>query len=379
MKKLFFSLGKRAIQFANKIPSYVVSHNEKAVRKDYYKKNRNVVKSVNWSKEESKILSDYWEHYGFDRIDEKGFMYFKSVSGVFNPKYVTNMIYDTVVERRLNPYHYSMMLQKKELSGFLFSGIDGLYLPKTFLTVTHNHEFICNDAFVDRDEAISRCSNLGKIICKPTIGTSRGVSIKSIVVKDGIDTISKKSFSDILDEYNNMDLLIQEWVYPSDELKKLYPHSLGTFRVTTYLLNGKAYCGPITLRQSVGNTEIDGVNCRGYTIGLNKETGKLLKTGYFYDESNQYKLYEHPDTRIKFEDYYVGNIQKMIDVALKMHSRIPDIGIASWDLSFAQDGDIVFIEVNLLYQGVDINQIANGTPLFEENSDEMLKKIFSIK
>jgi len=373
------NFAKTSMKIAYKLPALVIRRQEKTVRKKYYKKYSSNINSINWSQKEIEEISKYWRRYGIKKLDRKGFKYYQSVNGVFEPRYITSMFFDTVVERRLNPYYCSEVFQKKELASYLFSNIDGLYLPKTFLKVTHNHEYVCDDIFISREEAINKCFNLGKIICKPTIGTARGVGIKTVTIKDGIDVVSGKSISEILDEYGNRDVLFQEWVYPSEELKTLYPRSLGTFRVTTYLLNGEVYCGPIALRQSVGDVEIDGVNCKGYTIGVDKETGRLYKTGYFYDEKNQYKMFEHPDTKVKFENYYIGDINKMISVAKKLHSRISDIGIASWDLSFAANGDVVFIEVNLMYEGVDINQIANGKPLFEENSDEMIKYIFSIR
>ena len=365
------------MRYSIKIPSIFDRNFQKKAQLSFLKKIRSVSNSVVWTRQEKNEFNSFWFPYsGHHKIISQHHKYFQSITGVFNPAFISNYLFYTKIEPFFNPYYLSEYFQNKSMAQYLFNGIENLLIPKVFFEISREGCFIFNDTMVAKKYAVNACNNIGTVLIKPSLSTARGVGIKICNIVNGIDTITNKSLSSILDEYNNRDLIVQQWVESSDEMHKLYPFSIGTFRVTTYILNGNIHCGPIALRQSIGKAKIDGMNSKGYIIGVNRDSGTLYEHGYFYDDLNPYSLYEHPDTKIPFKDYYVGDVEKMISVAKHLHTRIPDLGIASWDLAFGKNGNIVLIELNLHYQGIDINQIATATPIFENHTKELLDIVF---
>lgn len=66
-------------------------------------------------------------------------------------------------------------------------------------------------------------------------------------LRNGYDAETKESLKEVLLKYNG-NFLIQECIVNHESLKKLHPESLNTFRVMTYIWNGKIYHCFIILR-----------------------------------------------------------------------------------------------------------------------------------
>lgn len=87
----------------------------------------------------------------------------------------------------------------------------------------------------------------------------------------------------------------------------------------------------------------------------------------------------HPDSKTIFEGYHVADIDAIKEAACKLHSRVPDLGICSWDLTADENDKITFVELNAQYQGIDLAQVANGEPLFGEYTEKILQSIYKAK
>ncbi|MBP3326779.1 MAG: hypothetical protein J6L77_10225 [Coprococcus sp.] len=68
----------------------------------------------------------------------------------------------------------------------------------------------------------------------------------------GYDEIINEPIVDILTEYSKSSFVVQELVKPHVELRTLYPDAVNTFRIVTYIWNGKIFHWPITLRLGQG-------------------------------------------------------------------------------------------------------------------------------
>ena len=55
-----------------------------------------------------------------------------------------------------------------------------------------------------------------------------------------------------------------------------------------------------------------------------------------------------------------------------------DFRLISWDFTVGEDGEPVFIEMNLKYGGTMYHQLSSG-PFFGEDSDEILDEIYGKK
>ena len=117
-----------------------------------------------------------------------------------------------------------------------------------------------------------------------------------------------------------------------------------------------------------GNKEVDNIHAGGLFIGVGDD-GKL-KEKAFTEYQNIYE--KHPDTNVKFKDYKISGIDKMIEIAYKCHGRTPHIKLISWDFTIDKNNRITLIEVNLNSQSIWFPQMANGQSAFGDNTEYML-------
>ena len=191
---------------------------------------------------------------------------------------------------------------------------------------------------------------------------------------NGKDVESGKDIEQILNKYKK-NYIIQQIVKNSRVLNDLYLNSLNTFRIITYIVNGKINTAPVSLRIGAGDNKIDNIHKGGLVVGVNFD-GTLKKYAYQLGYGdNSVKFAEHPDTGVIFENYYVGDIQKMISAAVKLHEITPQLGIISWDLTFDENNNVVLIEANCKEQSVWFPQIVNECSLFGEDTQYMINKI----
>lgn len=106
-------------------------------------------------------------------------------------------------------------------------------------------------------------------------------------------------------------------------------------------------------------------------IGI-KESGNLCREAY---TEFQKRYLEHPDTKIKFEGYCIPQIKKIEEAAKKLHSKILQVGIISWDLTLDKDENVVMIEANIRGGGIWVIQMAHGCGVFGDDTAEILKFI----
>lgn len=141
--------------------------------------------------------------------------------------------------------------------------------------------------------------------------------------------------------------------------------------VMTYVWNEEVKCCPIILRIGQGRKNVDNAHAGGMFIGV-KENGQLCREAY---TEFQTRYLEHPDTKIKFEEYYIPQIKKIEEAAKKLHSKILQVGIISWDLTLDENENVVMIEANIRNGSIWLIQMAHGCGIFREDTAEILRFI----
>ena len=103
-------------------------------------------------------------------------------------------------------------------------------------------------------------------------------------------------------------VVVQECIAQNEQLNKLYPDAVNTFRVITYIWNGKIYHVPLALRIGQGGSFLDNAHAGGMFIGVSDE-GELGNIAF--TESGLH-FEEHPDTNIKFDAFKCTTIRNYI-------------------------------------------------------------------
>ena len=323
------------------------------MKKIYKKKNlwKNIKLDKKISHEIKKIYGtkDYWHRY---------YQYF---TGNFDINYIPEIIFSTKVEPILNKRSLTKALEDKSLLHTLYGDVENLYIPKTIIQKTYGIFYDIDGNPISSEIANKIVSNYLKkhnsAIIKPTIGTSSGQNVRILTRNDNWNESYKDNY------------IIQELIQNQDDIKKLNPNSLNTMRVITYICNEKYYIAPIILRMGGGLSHLDNAHAGGIFISVN-DNGTLGKEAYS-EYGNKYK--KHPYTNIKFENYKIGGIDKVKQVAIECHKRTPQLKMISWDLTINKDGMPTLIESNQYGQAVWMSQIAHGKSFFGDNTEGMLE------
>lgn len=331
------------------------------------KDRRIYTKQLLTEKEKSRIDSYWIAHYG-KKINRAWHKYYKSYTGNLDEKYFPQILYSTKLAHRLNPWHYTLVLSDKNLMTSLFS--DTVCCPATYGKRCGKHYSNQSGDVVSKGQFIGELADIGKVVVKPTVGSSSGQGIKVCEIKNGVDLVSQRELTEILETYPS-DFVIQQYVEQSEYLSRIYPHSVNTFRVITYIANDQIHVAPIAMRFGAQGNIVDNIHAGGLMIGIDKD-GTLKEYAYLeYGE----RFTEHPDTHIPFKNYRIPFVDRIEETAKRLHKKVPCLGMISWDFTLNEKNEVVLVEVNLKGQSVCFMQEVHGKGLFEENTPYMLSLI----
>lgn len=206
--------------------------------------------------------------------------------------------------------------------------------------------------------------NVGTVIIKPTVDSSSGESVLKAKIINGIDSDKVLSIKDIFAKYKD-NFIIQECVEQSGYLSRLCDKSLNTFRVITYICEGKVYHAPLSLRMGTGTAFVDNIHAGGICIGITKDF--RFRKYAFSEMGDKYET--HPYSNITFEGYDISPLKNVIEVAHRLHGFIPMLKMISWDWSLDENDMPVLIEMNISGQSVWFPQMVNGESFFGENTE----------
>lgn len=328
-----------------------------------------IIRQVSLTAEQERDIDRFFlAHYG-KKIPYDWHRLYTAFTGNFHVEYFPELLYIPVLERKLNPAAYIRAFDDKSMLFRLFSGIEGLCIPKVFVANTGGVYSNADEVLVSKEKACELLYNAGEVVIKPTVESNSGKDVRFYRIAGNHCADTNQNVSEILDLYQK-DFIVQEAVSQHELLSNLFPNAVNTFRVMTYIHDGKVEVCPMALRIGQGESRVDNAHAGGMFVGI--EDGKLRKQAF----TEFRKIYEkHPDTQTVFYGYEIPWYEKMIDVAKKMHMRIPRMGILAFDFTINEKNEIVVLEVNTYGPSIWIPQEANGAPLFGKHTADMLKLI----
>lgn len=319
--------------------------------------------------QKDKIDKLFIENYG-KKIPYDWHRYYSSYTGHFDEKYIPELIFIPEIERRFVPDDYAQVFSNKNILPVLVHGIDNVRTADIIISCECGILRNSNMEFISNDEAERILYNIGNAFIKPSRDSNSGKGCAVINIQNGIDQNSGRSVKEILNKQGKY-FNIQELLVNCKSIRDLHPESINTFRITTYIWNNKIYHFPLLLRIAQGKNNLDNAHAGGMFIGVSDE-GKLRDCAY---TEFQDRYYTHPDTKIKFDGYEIKETPKMIEAVERLHQRLPQIGMISWDVTVDDKGSVVIVEINLQGQTIWMSQMSNGKGAFGENTADILKWI----
>ena len=165
--------------------------------------------------------------------------------------------------------------------------------------------------------------------------------------------------------------VIQNCIECCDEIKRLNPSSVNTFRIITYRWKNEVYHMPAIMRIGVGRKDVDNAHAGGIFIGISDEG--ILRDKAFTEFREVYD--RHPDTEIVFTNYKICGFRKCLDAANLMALQLPEVGVVNWDFTIDKDYNPILIEANISGGSIWLTQMANGVGCFGDMTGEILRWI----
>lgn len=315
--------------------------------------------------EQQQEARSYWKKFGHD-IDLSWHRCYSNGPAGFDPRIIPEYIYYAVTERKLNRKKFAGAYMDKNIYDKIFPRS---YLPTSYIKMERGNLFNGEMETIVEKEADRILRDIGEdIVVKRTIGSYGGKDIlfldKDLRSSEGGKFNSIKS---VVERLGN-DFIIQEKVQQHHDIGRFHPSSLNTIRMMTLRFDGKIEELSTVLRFGMNNSLVDNISQGGFALGVSPD-GRMASVGN-WDMVNDMK--EHPLTKEVFEGSKVPGYDKIRKMAFELHGILTQFDILSWDLTVNKEGTPVFIEVNIMGQGLHHHQYYNG-PLFGDLTDRILK------
>jgi hypothetical protein len=133
--------------------------------------------------------------------------------------------------------------------------------------------------------------------------------------------------------------VIQYFAKSSKEICRVNDTALNTTRIITVYgkANPEYLAGFQTFATNCQNTDSWGKGA--VYVGFDPGTEKLWKYGYFHPSNKISGLVtEHPDSKIKFEDYKIPGLSEAIDLCKNAHRFLYYMYLIGWDVAITEEG-----------------------------------------
>ena len=334
-------------------------------------------KRVKLTKEQKRAIKKFYKkHYG-KKIPYTYHRLFMGFTGKFDEKYIPEMLYAPYLERFLTDMSYGNVFTNKNTLSIFAKGINAK-MPENIVICNKGNYFdkdFNNISFSKLEEILH---DVGKVFIKITTECcgGRGCGIANFV--GGVDLNTNKTIKETLSSFGAT-FSVQELLVCHESIRKIYPTSVNTFRVITYLLDGKAYTCPIILRLGIGGSFKDNASSGGIFIAVDDD-GTMHKSA-FTEYRKEYTV--HPDTGFVFEGHKIEHLDRVIKEAKRLQYAIPQVGVVNWDFAINDKGEPILVEANMKNEiqagSIWLPQMAHGKGAFGENTEKILHYIARAK
>lgn len=316
--------------------------------------------SVELTREQEKSIDELFiPHYG-KKVPYTWHRHYTAYTKHFDPCFIPETLFIPEFEFYMNSnYDYMNVFADKNVLSMIASGV-GVRMPETIISRA-------NGILRDKDFNIISWNDITKkmpdTICfaKPTIDSDSGRGCM-LVDKNIPSTISDlKAMGD--------NFVVQERIVCSNSIRQIYPGSVNTFRVMTYIWDNAIQVAPVIMRIGRNGSFLDNAHAGGVFIAVNKD-GTLHRSA-FTEFKDEYE--EHPDTHLRLEHFKIDNFSRVLDSAKKMHSAMPQLGVINWDFTIDDNETPVLIEANTSGGSIWLFQMAWGCGVFENNTVPILE------
>lgn len=198
-----------------------------------------------------------------------------------------------------------------------------------------------------KEQFVHFCKGLKKVICKPTDGGG-GKGIFVVLIDSEADAIK------LYDDISSQKYIIEEVIQQHDAIAKLNPSSVNTLRVCSVNVKGEVAVISATLRIGNGEGVTDNYSSGGLATEVDVKQGIVTSRAV---SQNGDSIFIHPFTQVPIIGTVIPEWEKIKEVVVSAHRRVPQLGYIGWDVVVCKDGRVTFLEANTC-AGVELQQHA---------------------
>lgn len=293
---------------------------------------------------------------------ERWCAYYSERFGQFSPYFIPDSLYYTDIDAKLNDQGKAEILDHKCYYHLLFPEVRH---PETVAMCVAGRWSDAAFAPLRLASVVERCRAAGKVIIKPAANSCGG---QGILIWDG-DADAPEGLEGFLRSCRT-DMIIQAFLKQSDATARLHPESVNTLRLVTFYDTDDVLMLSAVIRIGAGSSQVDNVSAGGLAVGIAPD-GKLKEYG-FSKRGDRFPA--HPNG-IVFGTQRVPAFQEAAALVRRLHRKLPDFRLISWDIAIDAAEKPVLIELNLRQGELDFHQMANG-PLFGAWTEALLREVY---
>jgi len=187
-----------------------------------------------------------------------------------------------------------------------------------------------------------------KIVIKPNRGSGGFRVVVADIACQGQECNmviggNKVPLAEFARNFKQHDYIIEEHLEQHVGLNKIYPHAVNTVRIITLNDSLKTVTWGAVIKIGVNYASIDNWGYGSLCVGIDMETGRLLKGSYDigYTRTIEHPLLVHPDTNVLFYGTtlpYWAELKKTVTKAASLVSNLPYI---AWDVAITNKGPCI--------------------------------------
>jgi hypothetical protein len=136
--------------------------------------------------------------------------------------------------------------------------------------------------------------------------------------------------------------IVQEGLSQHDELSRIYPQAVNTYRAITECVNGEPRMLYCVVRLGSGGRQIDNASAGGIFVRIDLDTGALYDSAQAFDQS---QCTSHPDTGFVFKGARMETWAQTKAFTIAAARKFREIRYMGWDIAVTKDGPSI-IEFN---------------------------------
>lgn len=336
--------------------------------KRYLKKRTSAVGGIpQISSDNQKRIDDYWKKGLGVKVTSQYFALYNKVNNEngFDVRYIPDDLFFVYLDPYYNNISAAKWLDDKGLYDLLFADI------KRPVTIARKMggillgEDYCR---TDIDTIIEQCKTLSlrEVIIKKAIDSEGGKGVQ--IINTFEDAVTLRSAL-----HASKDFVVQGVLRQHSAISAIHQESINTIRVMTLIHEEEVHILSCILRMGRGGKRVDNASSGGLFCGIDDD-GCLREHAYDYDG---FRFDSHPSSGVVFDGYYIPGIDEIKKIVKQKALRLSRFcKMVSWDFAIGEDGDPVFIEVNMSYGEVNFHQMTNG-PLLKDLTPSVIKEVFS--